>query len=109
MSFRAQFRRGAEASWISADPVLLQGEIGYATNNNRFKIGDGSRRWTELPYVASGGNGTITSITTGTGLLGGVITKSGTIAIDKSIVMTTSTPQFITNKTGLNIKNQNIF
>jgi hypothetical protein len=99
MSLRVQVRRGTEANWVNNDPILSQGEIGYATNKNRFKIGDGIRRWSELPYVASGGNGTLTSITVGTGLLGGTITKSGTIAIDKAIVMTTNTPQYITNKT----------
>ena len=99
MSFRVQFRRGTEANWDSANPVLLTGEIGYATNNNRFKIGDGSRPWRSLPYVATGGAGTVVSVIAGVGLIGGTITTTGTIAVDKSVVMTLNTPQVILNKT----------
>lgn len=44
------------------------------------------------------GNGTVTSITAGTGLSGGTITSSGTIAIDSTVVTLTGT-QTLTNKT----------
>ena len=44
------------------------------------------------------GNGTLTSITAGTGLSGGTITSSGTIAIDSTVVTLTGT-QTLTNKT----------
>ena len=47
---------------------------------------------------AGTGNGTVTSITAGTGLSGGTITSSGTIAID-STVATLSGTQTLTNKT----------
>lgn len=47
---------------------------------------------------ATGGLGTVTSITAGTGLTGGTITTSGTIAID-STVLTASNTQTLTNKT----------
>jgi hypothetical protein len=99
MSYRVQFRRGSEDNWSNVNPILLKGEIGYTISNNRFKIGDGVRNWKDLSYVASGGAGTVTAITAGTGLIGGTITSSGSIAIDRSVVMTLATPQTITNKT----------
>jgi hypothetical protein len=43
------------------------------------------------------GNGTVTSITAGTGLSGGTITSSGTIAIDSTVVTLTGS-QTLTNK-----------
>ena len=99
MSYRVQFRRGSEDNWSNVNPILLKGEIGYTISNNRFKIGDGIRNWKDLSYVASGGAGTVTAITAGSGLIGGTITNSGSIAIDRSVVMTLATPQTITNKT----------
>jgi hypothetical protein len=45
----------------------------------------------------SKGNGTVTSITAGTGLSGGTITSSGTIAIDSTVVTLTGS-QTLTNK-----------
>jgi len=44
------------------------------------------------------GSGTVTSITAGTGLSGGTITGSGTIAIDSTVTTLTGT-QTLTNKT----------
>lgn len=46
-----------------------------------------------------GGTGTVTSITAGTGLTGGAITTSGTIAIDTTVVTTLTGSQTLTNKT----------
>jgi hypothetical protein len=43
------------------------------------------------------GNGTVTSVTAGTGLTGGTITTSGTIAIDSTVATLTGT-QTLTNK-----------
>lgn len=99
MTIRAQFRRGTVAEWDSVNPILFIGEIGYATDASRFKIGDGVKNWRDLPFVSAGGAGTLTSITAGKGLIGGKITTSGTIAVDESIVMTLDTPQNIYNKT----------
>ena len=51
-------------------------------------------------------NGTVTSITAGTGLTGGTITASGTIAIDSTVVVTTGSyadPSFITSLAGSKI------
>lgn len=71
---RLRIRRGTEAQWTSANPILKLGEIGYETDTvqlvsdicyHKFKIGNGEETWTELPYagwgtpVSSGGGGTV--------------------------------------------------
>ena len=45
-----QQRRGTAATWTAANPILGVGEIGYETDTNKFKIGDGSNRWANLTY-----------------------------------------------------------
>ena len=91
-----QIRRGTASQWTSANPTLAAGEFGYESDTGKFKIGDGSTAWTSLTYKASG---TVTSITAGTGLSGGAITTSGTIAIDTATTVDVSTAQTLTNKT----------
>jgi hypothetical protein len=53
MATRMQQRRGTAAEWISADPVLGEGEIGFETDTGKFKIGHDDTVWTELPYFTS--------------------------------------------------------
>ena len=54
-----QIRRDSAADWISADPTLAEGEIGYETDTAFFKVGDGVTEWTALAYMAvSGYSGT---------------------------------------------------
>jgi hypothetical protein len=50
MATRMQQRRGTAAQWISANPILNVGEIGYETDTNKFKIGDGTNHWDDLNY-----------------------------------------------------------
>jgi hypothetical protein len=81
MTSRLQNRRDTAANWTTNNPTLAAGEIGYETDTGKFKIGTGSDNWTTLGYSSAG---TITSITAGTGLTGGTITSTGTIAIASS-------------------------
>jgi hypothetical protein len=92
-----QIRRGTAAQWTSANPTLAAGEQGFETDTGKFKIGTGSTAWTSLSYAS--GTGTVTSITAGTGLSGGTITTSGTIAIDTATTADLTTAQTLTNKT----------
>ena len=92
-----QVRRGTAAQWTSTNPTLAAGEWGYETDTGKAKIGNGSTAWTSLSYF--GGSGTVTSMTAGTGLSGGTITTSGTIAIDTATTVDLSTAQTLTNKT----------
>lgn len=91
-----QIRRGTAAQWTSANPTLASGEFGYESDTGKFKLGNGLTAWTSLSYQ---GAGTVTSITAGTGLSGGTITTSGTIAIDTATTVDVSTAQTLTNKT----------
>jgi hypothetical protein len=52
MAVRIQFRRDTAAEWASVDPVLAAGEVGFETDTNKFKLGDGVTSWTSLPYAA---------------------------------------------------------
>jgi hypothetical protein len=53
MSTRMQQRRGTAAQWVSTNngngPILAAGEIGYESDTNKFKIGDGVNHWIDLP------------------------------------------------------------
>jgi hypothetical protein len=56
---RIQLRRGLEADWTSADTALNSsgglklagGEVGLETDTGKFKFGDGTTRWSALPYA----------------------------------------------------------
>jgi len=50
MATRMQQRRGTAAQWTSANPVLAAGEIGFETDTNKFKIGDGTTNWSSLKH-----------------------------------------------------------
>ena len=51
MADRIQFRRDTAARWAQYNPVLLEGEVGYVTDNpNQYKIGDGIHAWNSLPF-----------------------------------------------------------
>jgi len=56
MATRMQQRRGTAAQWISTNsgngPVLNSGEIGFESDTNKFKIGDGVNHWINLDYFA---------------------------------------------------------
>lgn len=45
-----QQRRGTAEQWTDADPILAAGEIGFETDTNQFKIGDGVNAWSDLSY-----------------------------------------------------------
>ena len=51
-----QIRRDTASNWTSANPTLAQGEMGYETDTDKVKIGDGSTAWTSLGYVIDTGS-----------------------------------------------------
>jgi len=93
-----QIRRGTAAQWTSANPTLAAGEWGFESDTNKAKIGTGSAAWNSLSYIITGASGTVTSVVAGTGLSGGTITTTGTIAIDSTVATLTGS-QTLTNKT----------
>ena len=50
---RMQQRRGVASQWASENPILGAGEIGFETDNSRFKIGDGLTAWSSLEYFSN--------------------------------------------------------
>jgi len=53
MATRMQQRRGTEAQWEGANPILAAGEIGFVSDTAKFKIGDGINHWNDLVYYPS--------------------------------------------------------
>lgn len=44
-------RGDTEANWTSSNPILLKNEMAISTDKNgRYKIGDGTSKWSELSY-----------------------------------------------------------
>ena len=54
MATRMQQRRGTASQWTSSNsgngPILNAGEIGWESDTNKFKIGDGVSSWSALTY-----------------------------------------------------------
>jgi hypothetical protein len=50
MAVSIQLRRGTSSEWTTANPVLLEGEIGIELNTSLYKIGDGVTAWNSLAY-----------------------------------------------------------
>jgi hypothetical protein len=54
MATRMQQRRGTASQWTSSNtgdgPILNAGEIGWESDTNKFKIGDGVSYWSALTY-----------------------------------------------------------
>lgn len=53
--YEIQFQRGTAARWTLKNPILKAGEPGYETDTDGFKVGDGMRRWSDIPYVSDPG------------------------------------------------------
>jgi hypothetical protein len=51
MPYQIRVRRDTAVNWSDNNPILALGEIGYVTNENRFKIGDGNLAWNSLPFT----------------------------------------------------------
>ena len=51
MATLIQIRRGTAAEWASANPILAEGEIGFISDENKIKIGDGATEFSSLDYL----------------------------------------------------------
>jgi hypothetical protein len=54
MSIKFQVKRSNNSTWSSANPTLASGELGFETDTNKLKIGNGSNTWNTLSYIAGG-------------------------------------------------------
>ena len=57
MNDKIQLKRGTLANWLKADPVLMDGEMALVATNpatpnvyDQYKVGGGSKKFSELPY-----------------------------------------------------------
>lgn len=50
-------RHDTAANWVSVNPILAQGEMGIEDDTRKFKFGDGTTAWADLPYASSEGGG----------------------------------------------------
>ena len=57
MNDKIQLKRGTLANWLKADPVLADGEMALVATNpatpnvyDQYKVGGGSKKFSELPY-----------------------------------------------------------
>lgn len=50
MAQKIRIRRDTGANWNTANPVLLDGEMGFDKTSKRYKTGEGSTAWNALPY-----------------------------------------------------------
>lgn len=73
MAVQIQYRKDTASNWTSTNPTLLSGEMGYETDTNRIKVGDGTTAWTSLAYLAVGGS-------VGAGFQNMVVQTTGTAA-----------------------------
>lgn len=42
--------------WVSKNPILQAGELGFESNTRKYKIGDGITKWSSLPYASGSGD-----------------------------------------------------
>lgn len=52
-------RKGTATQWSSINPVLASGEPGFDLTNNILKIGDGSKTWSQLTSIGTGGSSSV--------------------------------------------------
>ena len=72
-------RNDLATAWTTANPTLLKGEIGIEIDTNKFKIGDGTKKWNELSYV-----GTQVEVTgEGEVITGASVSADGTLTLTR--------------------------
>lgn len=86
MATQIQVRRDTAANWTSANPTLATGEIGFETDQNQFKIGDGSTDYANLSYAGGSDIGNaltdVNSISTETGTSLTIASDGATMQFD---------------------------
>ena len=89
-----QLRRDTAVTWTAVNPVLSAGQMGFESDTNKLKIGDGVTAWAGLAYFGgAGGSGTVTnvSVVTANGVSGSVANPTTTPAITLTLGAITPT------------------
>ena len=90
MAIRMQQRRGTATQWTTSNPVLNAAEIGWESDTNKFKIGDGTNNWSTLTYFVDATD-VIAASLTGYALLSDVGAISGIAGLNASQNVKTKT------------------
>lgn len=56
----AHIEQRTAAAWRALDPIMTDQTIGYEVDTRKAKIGDGSTRWVNLPYLVTDGDSPVT-------------------------------------------------
>ena len=64
MAVIIQIRNDVASKWTSVNPILAEGEVAIEMDTNKFKIGDGTKHWADLPYFTPGEIGDLSPLTT---------------------------------------------
>jgi len=51
--YQIQIRRGTAAEWVSANTTLESGEMGYESDTDKLKFGNGTTAWNSLSYFVN--------------------------------------------------------
>ena len=52
---RIKIRHDTSTNWANINPILALGEIGFESDTNKLKVGNGTSAWNSLDYIAGGG------------------------------------------------------
>jgi hypothetical protein len=55
--YRKDVESNKSTVWISTNKILPRGLIGHESDTNKIKVGDGTSRWNDLPYISGSGPG----------------------------------------------------
>ena len=53
MPYQIRIRRDTTSNWTSNDPILALGEMGFATDTNEIRVGNGPDVWSDLEPIKS--------------------------------------------------------
>lgn len=87
LKMKIQLRHDTAANWkLHEDVVLLAGECGVEIDTNKFKFGDGTKAWSELPYA-----GTQIKVTgKGDVIVGAEVNAAGELVLTKGKLLDTT-------------------
>lgn len=85
INVKVKQRTDTESNWASKNPVLLDGEHGYVKGSGKYKIGDGTKKWSELSYYES-------LNTTDKTKLDGIAAGANKTTVDSALSSTSTNP-----------------
>lgn len=95
MASQIQLRRDTAANWSSTNPILASGEIGFITDTNKFKIGNGSTAFNSLSFFNGNLTGSVlddlSDVTITSATNGDFLRWNGTAWINDAVNLSTDT------------------